>query len=103
MGGVFERIVQTVKRVLMSVLGQGRLNDEVLNTVMCEVESIVNSRPITKVSDDCCDPVALTPIHFLILKAGPAPLIGNFNVADVFKKRWRQVQHLTDEFMEEVA
>jgi len=98
MGGVFERMVQTVKRVLLAVLQNGRLNDEILSTVICEVENIVNSRPITKVSDDSHDPIALTPNHFLILCGGPTPLIGKFDVADVYKKRWRQVQFLVDQF-----
>ena len=37
---------------------------------MCEVESIVYGRPITKVSDDPRDLSALTPNHLLLLRAG---------------------------------
>jgi hypothetical protein len=52
MGGVFERMVKTVKRVFNAILSNARLTDEILNTLMCEVENLVNSRPITKVSSD---------------------------------------------------
>lgn len=98
MGGVFERMVQTVKRVLSAVLCKARLNDETLSTVLCEVENIVNSRPITKVSADCTDPVALTPNSMLILQCGPAPVMGRFEEADLYRKRWRQVQYVADCF-----
>lgn len=48
-GGFWERLIRTVRHVLCSVLKQQTLDDECLNTVFCEVESIINSRPITSV------------------------------------------------------
>ena len=57
----------------MKVLLQEQvLDDEGLCTLMCEVESIVNGRPITKVSDDPRDCNALTPNHLLLLRGGSA-------------------------------
>ena len=41
------------------------LRDEGLVTLLCEVESIINGRPITTVSGDSNDPELLTPNHFL--------------------------------------
>ena len=98
MGGVFERMIQSVKRVLNAILGNTRLNDEILCTVMCEVESVINSRPITRVSEDSCDLAALTPNHFLILSTGPSEVPGEFFSSDIFRRRWRHVQHLVDVF-----
>ena len=43
------------------------LDDEGLCMLMCEVESIVNGTPITKVSDDPRDCSALTPNHLLLI------------------------------------
>lgn len=43
---------RTVRKVTKALLNEQTLDDEGLNTLMCEVESIVNGRPITKVSDD---------------------------------------------------
>ena len=40
------------------------LTDYTLMTVLTEVESMVNSRPLTRVSDDVNDLEALTPNHF---------------------------------------
>ena len=43
------------------------LDEDGLVTLMCEAESIVNGRPVTKVSDDPKDLEALTPNHLLLL------------------------------------
>lgn len=97
-GGVFERMVQTIKRILLATMTNTRLSDEMLNTLMCEVENLINSRPITKVSNDACDPSALSPSHLLILRGSPSPLPGAFCVADMYRRRWKHVQHLVDVF-----
>ena len=51
-GGFWERMVRTVKRVLKRVIGRSNLNYDELYTILTEVESIVNDRPITYVYDD---------------------------------------------------
>ena len=55
-------MIRTVRRVMVAVLNSNtRMTDEILHTVLCAVENIVNSRPITKCSDDIDDNTALTP------------------------------------------
>ncbi|XP_067664246.1 cartilage matrix protein-like [Haliotis asinina] len=46
-GGVWERVIRTVRKVLYSLLHQQviRLDDQCLVTLFCEVESIINGRP----------------------------------------------------------
>jgi len=68
MGGLWERMVRTIKRVLNAITEPKSLYDDVLETLLCEVESIVNSRPITKLSNDPLDPSPLTPNHLLLLR-----------------------------------
>ena len=66
---------------------------------MCEVESIINGRPITKVSDDPRDNEALTPNHLLMLRPGSPLPPGRFVKEDLYsRRRWRQVQCLADVF-----
>ena len=52
MGGVWERMVRSVKTCLQAVVGRQLLTDDVLLTVFAEVEHMVNSRPLTYVSSD---------------------------------------------------
>ena len=47
-GGVWERCIMSVRKVMKALIKQQILDDEGLSTPMCEVESIVNGRPITK-------------------------------------------------------
>ena len=64
-GGIWERMIKTTKRHLASLLGKGTTESDVLNTVMTQVEAIVNYRPLTHVSSDPRDVEALTPAKIL--------------------------------------
>ena len=92
-GGVWELCTRTFRKVLNAVLNEQVLDEEGLSTLMCEVEAIVNSRPITKSSDDPDDCEALTPDHLLLLRSGPCLPPRSFNKEDAHsRRRWRQVQ-----------
>ncbi|XP_068707410.1 uncharacterized protein [Montipora foliosa] len=98
-GGIWERCIRTIRKILRSLLREQMTDDESLPTLMCEVESILKSRPISAVSGDPCDLEALTPNHLLLLKS-EAPLApGLFQNKDLLSRRcWRQVQYLADVF-----
>ena len=99
MGGIWERQIRTIKKVLGAVLKEQTLNDESLSTLMCQVEAIINSRPITVVSDDVKDPEPLTPNHLLLLRSGPELPPGIFAKDDLYsRRRWKHVQYLADIF-----
>ena len=102
MGGIWERLIRTVRKVLVGMMPHStRVTDESLRTILCEAERIVNSRPLTKVSEDIKDVAALTPNHFLMIGCtkGQLPLAPcMFNERDVYRKQWRSVQHLVDQF-----
>ncbi|KAK0155297.1 hypothetical protein N1851_002355 [Merluccius polli] len=98
-GGVWERMIRLIRRVLSSVLRQQTLDDDGFHTMLCEVEAILNDRPITKLSDDPNDLEPLTPNHLLLLKGKPALPPGVFEPHDQYvKRRWRQIQYLADLF-----
>ncbi|KAK3730096.1 hypothetical protein QZH41_003649 [Actinostola sp. cb2023] len=102
MGGVWERQIQTTRKVLAGLLQEhgNRLDDESLRTLMCEVEAVINSRPLTFISNDIDDLEPLTPSHLLTTKSAViVPPPGNFQKGDVYmKRRWRRVQYLTNLF-----
>ena len=98
-GGLWERCIRTVRRVLCGCMPRNvRLTDETLQTVMCNVESIVNSRPLTKISDCIEDDEALTANHLLLLHANTAVSWGKVFSGELLRKRWRLSLHLTDLF-----
>lgn len=45
-------MVRTVKTSLRKVLGRARVNYEELETILQEVEAVVNSRPLTTITND---------------------------------------------------
>ena len=102
MGGVWERQIRTTRRILDTLLHEHgrRLDDESLQTLMCEVESIINSRPLTVISSDVKDPYPLSPNQILTMKTSivlPPP--GKFQRNDVYmRRRWRRVQYLCNLF-----
>ena len=98
-GGIWERQIRSVRKVLRSVLKEQTVSDECLQTLMCEVESILNNRPLTTATDDPMDLEALTPNHLLLMKKQPVLPPGLFNKEDSYaRRRWKQVQYLADLF-----
>ncbi|XP_053400480.1 uncharacterized protein LOC128557280 [Mercenaria mercenaria] len=62
MNGAWERMIGLARRILESLLWDSKhLTPEVLCTLMAEVVCIINSRPITTVSDDPTLPTILSP------------------------------------------
>ena len=99
-GGIWERMIKMVRRVLWGLMRQhiGNLDDEQLLTLFCEVESVINSRPITTVSNDPLDLDVLTPNHLLLMKAGHQSVTKSSGDDMYARRRWRYIQYLADEF-----
>ena len=101
-GGVWERQIGTIRRVLDAMLlkiGAFQLDDELLLTLTAEVSSTVNSRPITVVAADVDEPVPLSPSMLLTMKPKPfLPPPGVFARENLYaRKRWRRVQYLVEQ------
>ena len=47
MGGVWERAIRSVRKVLNAILKEQALDDEGLQTLLCDIESIINGRLLT--------------------------------------------------------
>lgn len=98
-GGIWEAGVKSVKYHLKRVLGNAHLNFEGLSTVLIQIESILNSRPLCQLSSnpDQLDP--LTPAHFLIgkrLTALPEPSL--IDIPDNRLNRYQKLQQLVQHF-----
>jgi len=99
-GGVFERLVQSLKKSLRATLARQRASLEEFRTVLCNAEMIVNSRPLTSVSDDINDPLPITPAH-LVLGRALQQIPDNLGKDDINTRiavQWKERQRLTQEF-----
>lgn len=102
MGGAWERVIRSIRQVLSGLLQEHgeRLDTEGLTTLLCEVEAIINSRPLTSLGD-ADDPEPLSPLHILTGKSNSYSVfhLGQFQREDVFlRRRWRRVQYLAQQF-----
>lgn len=103
MGGSWERLIQSVKKILAEIHLPHLPRDEVLRSSLIEVENIVNSRPLTHVPIEFESSPALTPNHFLVGSSnGLKPLLPfddsakalqqahktSQTLANIFWKRW---------------
>ena len=99
MGGAWEALVKTVKRALRKITRERLFTEDALTTFLCEVESIVNQRPLTPNSDSIDDFEAVTPYHFLLGSQSFNPSPGDFNDSQInLRTKWKAVQAATNMF-----
>lgn len=65
-GGIWEAAVKSAKSHLKRTIGEHKLTQEEFLTLVAQVESCLNSRPLCPLSDDPSELAPLTPGHFLI-------------------------------------
>uniref|UniRef100_A0A2S2NNC8 Integrase catalytic domain-containing protein n=1 Tax=Schizaphis graminum TaxID=13262 RepID=A0A2S2NNC8_SCHGA len=65
-GGLWEAAVRSAKTLLVRIMGEHTFTLEEFNTILCRVEAILNSRPLTPSSTDPNEIDYLSPGHFLI-------------------------------------
>ena len=64
--GSWEPLIKSIKRSLESITNGRTITEELLITLLCEVMSILNSRPLTSTSDEITDFEVLTPNLILL-------------------------------------
>jgi len=98
-GGLWEAGVKQVKYHFRRVVGTTLLTFEQFQTLLCNIEACLNSRPLCALSSDPLDLEALTPGHFLV--GSPLLSIPDPDVAHIPPNRlgyWQQVQELNQRF-----
>ena len=63
-GGFYEKLVAILKSDLRKIVGSAKLNFEELHTVLVQIESIMNTGPLTYLSKENCDE-HITPSHLM--------------------------------------
>lgn len=99
MGGIWEAAIKSTKFHIKCIVGEASLRYDQLSTLLVQVEAILNSRPLTPLSNDPNDLNALTPAHFLIgcpITTFPEPNLKNLPTNRL--SRWQQVEQLKQHF-----
>lgn len=97
MGGLWESAVKSFKLHLRKVAGSQKFTFEEFSTLLARIEAVLNSRPLSPVSDDVTELLALTPGHFLRgspLLAFPEPDPDNLSLVN----RWEKIKILHHQF-----
>lgn len=96
-GGLWEAGV--LKHHLKRIAANSALSFNELYTLLVQVETILNSRPINAMSNDVSDLDVLTPGHFLI--GGPLTSLPELSLTDVrsnLLSRWQHLEKLRQQF-----
>ena len=99
MGGAWERMIKSVRRILIALTKDQTLSDDQLQTFLLEAEAILNARPLTPVTLNEAGETPLTPNHLLRVNATADLPPALTSREDCYaRRRWRRVQYLADQF-----
>ena len=98
MCGIWECLVKSVKPSLKVVSRDKLFTEECLSTFLCKVESILNQRTLTSISDDVNDLKAFAPRH-VIIGSYKNTVPGVFHKQEIdYRQKLRWVQAAADVF-----
>lgn len=98
-GGLWEAGVKSTKYHLKRLLDSKIVTYEELSTLLAQIESCLNSRPLCPLNNDPTDVVAITPSHFLIGEASnclPEEDLMDINIDRL--TRWKAIEQMKQHF-----
>lgn len=98
-GGVYESGIKLMKHHLKRVMGDKLYNYEQFTTILCKIEAIVNSRPLTPMTENPLDLEVLTPGHFLTGRSLLAkPERNLLDKTTAYLNHWEGIQQVQQRF-----
>lgn len=97
-GGWWERLVGLTKQLLRRVLRRSTLTYTEMETVLCDCESVLNSRPLSFISEGLSEPVPITPSMFIqdVRESGLPELDALESIS--LEKKWQHRLKLKEDF-----
>ena len=99
MGGLWEAGVKSFKLHFRRVVGNEKFNFEEFSTLLVRIEAVLNSRPLSPMTEDPGDLQVLTPGHFL--RGGPIMFTPEMPAEDwniSLLNRWEKLKALHHKF-----
>ena len=96
-GGVWERMIRSIRRLMLIILKDQNPSEEILLTTFIEIERILNNRPLVPTTSDHTESLALTPSSLLTLRDDEGLLPGD-SLQGNYNRRWGQVCQLVNTF-----
>ncbi|XP_039516235.1 uncharacterized protein LOC120470711 [Pimephales promelas] len=98
-GGTWEREIKSIKSALQVILQDHTVAEPVLQTVLIEVEGMLNAKPLGYISSDAADPDPVTPNLLLMGRRDASLPQAVYASSDLLgRRRWRHSQILADHF-----
>ena len=101
-GGLWERIIQIVKRSIKASLENRTVDTDTFDTLLAGVMGVVNRRPITKAGNGITEPMVLTPAHFIYpyiyINSNPAILPPQNTTGEFLRSAWQTTREIMDSF-----
>ncbi|XP_046812215.1 uncharacterized protein LOC124421299 [Lucilia cuprina] len=97
MGGLWEAAVKSFKFHLKRITGAQKFTFEEFSTIITRIEGVLNSRPISALSEDPSDLTPLTPGHFL--RGAPIMALPEQDYQNItFINRWEKLKAMHHQF-----
>jgi len=94
--GLWEAAVKSAKYHMTRIVGKTHLTFEEMQTTLCEIEAILNSRPLLPLSADLA---YLSPRHFLVgTTLNGLPYVDLSDVNENRLLRWQRVEQIRQHF-----
>ena len=90
-GAFYEQLIRIIKEALKKVVGKAKLTYEEMETVLIEIEMVINCRPLTYLYKEVKE--SLTPSHLVIGRR----LMSNFTNSDAAKVDYSS-EHLNNRY-----
>lgn len=99
MGGIWERMVRSVKEALKALNDGRKLTDEILLTSLSEAEDAINTRPLVYLPQDAMETEAITPNHFLrgVMKKADFIIDDSADFAVALRDSYKRSQYLANQ------
>jgi len=102
-GGIYERLVRSVKRCLRKILTNSRISYDQMLTTLCEIENVLNNRPLTYLysENDMIEPITPNKLlhgHNIYTFVNENRDIKQVNGMDIAVKRYHYICKLLEHF-----